>query len=71
VLVRDPQGKRDPQAFVSTDAALDPADIIALFGRRWQIEATFAASRARLGVETQRQWPDTASSRTTPALLSL
>ncbi|EXS67968.1 hypothetical protein [Sphingobium sp. Ant17] len=30
VLVRDPDGKRDPQAFFSTDITLEPADIIAL-----------------------------------------
>lgn len=71
VLVRDPEGKRDPQAFFSTDVTLEPADIIALFVRRWQIEVTFAETRAHLGVETQRQWTDKAISRTTPALLGL
>ncbi len=70
VLVRDPEGKRDPQAFFSTDVAPDPADIIALFVR-WQLEVTFAEARAHLGVETRRQWSDTAISRTTPALLGL
>ena len=34
VLVRDPDGKRDPQAFFSTDVTLEPADIIALYVRR-------------------------------------
>jgi hypothetical protein len=71
VLVRDPDGKRDPQAFFSTDVSLDPADIIALYVRRWQIEVTFAETRAHLGVETQRQWTDNAITRTTPALLGL
>ena len=71
VLVRDPDGRRDPQAFSSTNTALDPADIIALFVRRWQIEVTFAETRAHLGVETQRQWSDRAIARTTPALLGL
>jgi hypothetical protein len=69
VLVRDPDGKRDPQAFFSTDITLEPADIIALYVRRWQIEVTFAETRAHLGVETQRQWTDKAIARTTPALL--
>jgi hypothetical protein len=32
---------------------------------------TFAEARAHLGVETQRQWPDLAISRTTPALCGL
>jgi len=71
VLVRDPDGKRAPQAFFSTDVTLEPADIIALFVRRWQIEVTFAETRAHLGVETQRQWSDKAIARTTPALLGL
>lgn len=71
VLVRDPDGKRDPQAFFSTEVSLEPADIIALYVRRWQIEVTFAETRAHLGVETQRQWNDNAIARTTPALLGL
>ena len=71
VLVRDPEGKRAAQAFFSTDTTLDPADIIALFVRRWQVEVTFAETRAHLGVETQRQWSDKAIARTTPALLGL
>ena len=71
VLVRDPEGKRAPQAFFSTDTAREPEDIIALFVRRWQVEVTFAETRAHLGVETQRQWSDKAIARTTPALLGL
>ncbi|PSO10213.1 hypothetical protein C7E20_18060, partial [Sphingobium sp. AEW4] len=71
VLVRDPDGKRGPQAFFSTDISLEPAEIIALYVRRWQIEVTFAETRAHLGVETQRQWTDKAIARTTPALLGL
>jgi len=71
VLVRDPEGKRGPQAFFSTDITLEPAEIIALYVRRWQIEVTFAETRAHLGVETQRQWTDKAIARTTPALLGL
>lgn len=71
LLVRDPDAKRDPQAFFSTDVSLEPADIIALYVRRWQIEVTFAETRAHLGVETQRQWTDNAIARTTPALLGL
>ncbi len=50
---------------------LEPTEIIALFVRRWQVEVTFAETRAHLGVETQRQWSDKAIARTTPALLGL
>lgn len=48
-----------------------PAEIIAIFVRRWQIEVTFSEVRAHLGVETQRQWSDQAINRTTPALMGL
>ena len=48
------------QAFFSTNTDLDPAEIIALFVRRWQIEITFAETRAHPGVDTQRQWSDRA-----------
>ncbi len=71
VLVRDPDGKRAPQAFFSTDTTLDPAEIIAIFVRRWQVEVTFAEVRAHLGVETQRQWSQKAIARTTPVLMGL
>lgn len=71
VLVRDPDGEREPQAFFSTDPDIKPEKIIAIFVRRWQIEVTFQEARAHLGVETQRQWSDLAIERTTPALLGL
>ncbi len=71
VLVRDPDGQREPQAFFSTDPDLEPDTIIALFVRRWQVEVTYQEARAHLGVETQRQWSDLAIERTTPALLGL
>ena len=50
---------------------MDPAEIIAIFVRRWQVEVTFQEVRAHLGVETQRQWSDAAIERTTPVLLGL
>ena len=71
VLVRDPRGKRAPQAFFSTDTTLAPAEIIATFVRRWQVEVTFSEVRAHLGVETQRQWSNKAIERTTPILMGL
>jgi hypothetical protein len=71
VLVRDPSGEHDPQAFLSTDLAATPATILGLFVSRWRVETTFQEVRAHLGVETQRQWSDLAILRTTPALLGL
>ena len=71
LLVRDPKGELDPQAFLATDLDARPQDILAWFVRRWQVEVTFEEVRARLGVETQRQWSDMAILRSTPALLGL
>ena len=71
VLVRDPSGEKEPQAFLCTDLKADPADILRWFVRRWRTETTFEEARRHLGVETQRQWSDLAVLRTTPALLAL
>ena len=71
LLVRDPKGELDPQAFLATDLEARPQDILAWFVRRWQVEVTFEEVRAHCGVETQRQWSDKAILRSTPALLGL
>ena len=71
VLVRDPAGDLEPQAFFCTDINADPIDILGWFVRRWQVEVTFQDCRAHLGVETQRQWSDRAILRTTPVLLGM
>jgi hypothetical protein len=68
VLVRDPEGKLDSQALLSTDLSLDALQLVEWFVLRWQVEVTFEEARAHLGVETQRQWSDLAILRTTPAL---
>jgi hypothetical protein len=71
LLVRDPKGELQPQAFLATDLDARPADILSWFVSRWQVEVTFEEVRAHLGVETQRQWSDSAILRSTPALLAL
>jgi hypothetical protein len=71
VLVRDPQGKYEPIALLSTDLILDPIQIVNGFVHRWRLEVTFEEVRAHLGVETQRQWSDQAIARTTPVLMGL
>ena len=71
LLVRDPTGELQPQAFLATDPSAHPRDIITWFVNRWQVEVTFEEVRAHLGVETQRQWSDKAILRTTPLLLGL
>lgn len=71
VLVRDPRGRFEPQAFLCTNLqAMAPA-ILTWFVQRWQVEVTFEEVRAHLGVETQRQWADKAIARTTPVLMGL
>lgn len=59
------------QAFFSTDVTLSAAIIVEYFVLRWNIETTFEEVRSHLGVETQRQWSDTAIHRTTPMLMGL
>lgn len=71
VLIRDPQGTFATQALLCTDLAADPAQILAWFVQRWQLEVTLEEARRHLGVETQRQWSEAAIRRTTPALLGL
>lgn len=71
VLVRDPQAQFEAQAFLCTNVETQAAQILAWFVRRWAIEVTFEETRAHLGIETQRQWSDTAITRTTPALFAL
>jgi hypothetical protein len=71
LIVRDPSGELQPQAFLATDLNATPAEILQWFVCRWQLEVTFAEARAHLGMESQRQWSDRAILRTTPALLGL
>ena len=52
VLVRDPSGEREPQAFLCTDLSTDPADILRWFVRRWRVETTFEEARRHLGLPT-------------------
>jgi hypothetical protein len=41
VLVGDPAGESEPQAFLSTDLAAEPGRILGWFVLRWQMETTF------------------------------
>jgi hypothetical protein len=71
VLVRDPRGRFETRALLSTDPSQSAQEILELFTRRWQVEVTFEEARAHLGLETQRQWNEKAIQRTTPVLLGL
>ena len=71
VLVRDPRGRFEPQALLSTDVNLAARQIVGCFVRRWTMETTFQEARAHLGIEGQRQWNALAVARTTPLRLAL
>ncbi|MBA2731493.1 MAG: transposase [Acidobacteria bacterium] len=71
VLIRDPVGKFQTQALLSTKLSAEPQQILEWFVLRWAVEVTFEEARAHLGVETQRQWSEKAIARTTPCLLGL
>ena len=71
VLVRDPKGRCEPQAFLSTDLTLEAHQIVTYFIRRWSMETTFQEARQYLGVDGQRQWNDVAVARATPIRLGL
>jgi hypothetical protein len=71
VLVRDPLGDFEPQAFFATDQAAEAPQIVEWFVMRWNEEVTFEEAREHLGLETQRQWSELAIERTTPLLLGL
>jgi len=71
VLVRDPQCRFKPQAFLCTDQTITAGQILEWFVKRWQVEVTFEEARAHLGMETQRQWSSRAIARTTPVILAL
>jgi hypothetical protein len=71
VLVRDPKGRSDPVALLSTDLTLEACQILRYYLRRWSMETTFQEARLYLGVDGQRQWNDRAVARTTPVRLGL
>jgi hypothetical protein len=71
VLVRDPLNEYETVCLLCTDQTAAPQQIVEWFVMRWQVEVTFEEARRHLGVETQRQWSDTAIKRTTPLLLGL
>jgi len=54
VLVRYPDGRREPEAFLCTDTSASPRDVLDCFSRRWTVETTYEEARAHLGMETQR-----------------
>ena len=52
LLLRDPRGRRAPQALLCTDPDWSPNAILTTYLQRWQVEAAFQEVRTHLGVET-------------------
>jgi len=48
VLVRDPSGEKEPQAFLCTDLDADPVDILRWFVRRWRVESAPQAQERKV-----------------------
>jgi hypothetical protein len=72
VLTRDPEGKRPrhPPSFPPTPLQRQNRSSGTRISR-WSLEVTFEEGRAFLGIETQRQWSDLATLRSTPLLFGL
>jgi hypothetical protein len=71
VLLRDPQGRGEPAALLSTDETMEGTEIVDAFIRRWTVAVTLKEVRTHMGIETQRQWSDKAIARATPCLMGL
>ena len=41
VLIRDPEGRFDPQALLGTDLDAEPEQVVRWFVMRWQVEVSF------------------------------
>lgn len=71
VRVRDPRGRLETRALLSSDPTPSAPQIVEWVTRRGPVEVTFEAARAPLGLETQRPWNSKAIPRPTPVLLGL
>jgi hypothetical protein len=70
-LVRDPAGKRAPQALLATTLARAPVQRLPWCIPRWPRDTPCEEARAQLGRETPRPWQDRSVSSTTPARFGL
>lgn len=66
VVVRDPSGKRQTEAFFCTDPSWSPAAILETYAHRWTLEVTFHDSKQFLGFEDAQTQTATAVQRTAP-----
>ena len=71
VLVRDPAGEFEPQAFLCTDETVDPTRILRWFVLRWRLEVTFEEGAPAPRRRDAAAVVGPGDPRTTPALLAL
>jgi hypothetical protein len=66
VVVRDPAGRRQDEAFFCTDLTVDAAFILTGYARRWTLEVTFHDQKQFLGFADPPQQTARAVQRTAP-----
>ena len=71
VFVRDQTGTHREEYFFTTDMSFAPAEIVAHYASRWNIETTFQEARSALGLEGTRGWRAKTVLRAGPCLLGL
>jgi hypothetical protein len=71
VFVEDRTGTHRDEYFFTTDLAWTPADLIAAYCGRWNLETTFQECRSQLGLETTRGWCRQTVLRAAPCLFGL
>lgn len=71
VWVHDLTGTHRDEYFFSSDTQMSPAQIIACYTGRWNLETTFQELRAYLGLESTRGWVRRTVRRAAPCLFGL
>jgi hypothetical protein len=66
VVVRDPTGRRQDEAFFCTDTGVTEASILEGYARRWTLEVTFHDAKQCLGLADPQAQSPTAVRRTAP-----
>jgi hypothetical protein len=69
VHVHDRSGTHRDEYFFSTDAAMQPQEIVRLYTERWGIEVTFQEAKQKLGLGTPRNRCKQSVLRTVPCLM--
>jgi hypothetical protein len=71
VFVEDRTGTHRDEYFLTTDTTWSPAEVVAAYCGRWNLETTFQECRSHLGLETTRGWRRATVLRAAPCLLGL